>query len=489
MSDARWRRVQDLYHGALERPALLRAEFLSEECAGDAGLRHEVQSLLDQPISADQFLVAGESSPDDTSSVRIGQLLGIYQVKAFIGRGGMGEVYRARDTKLDRDVAVKLLPNSFVSDPGRCARFEREARILATLNHPNIGAIYGLEDADGLRALVLEFVDGETLAVRIAHGPLPLKDALAIARQITDAVGAAHDKGIVHRDLKPSNVALTHDGTVKVLDFGLAKVGAEGSLPDLTNWPASGTRDGVIFGTAAYMSPEQARGQRVDKRADIWAFGCLLFEMLTARHPFAGATTTDTLAAIVEREPDWSALPEETPVNVMRLLKRCLEKDARKRLRDIADGGIELDDVTGGALEMSGTATGHARRRRREYVAWSFTAVGLIGLVASVLVSRDATPVASPVARTTLVLPADQRVVAGASDYPLAVSADGARLAYVAEVSGRAQLYVRELDALEPVAIAGTAGARHPFFSPDGQWIGFFAGGALQRVAAKGGAP
>ena len=211
--------------------------------------------------------------------------------------------------------------------------------------------------------------------------------------------------------------------------------------------------------------------------------------MLTGRNPFARATITDTLAAIVEREPDWSALPQETPVHVMRLLKRCLEKDARKRLRDIADGCIELDDMTADALEISGTSTGHARRRRREYVAWSFTAVGLIGLVASLLVSRHATPVASPVARTTLVLPADQRVVAGASDYPLAVSADGARLAYVAEVSGQAQLYVRELDALEPTAIAGTAGARHPFFSPDGQWIGFFAGGALQRVAAKGGTP
>ena len=226
MSDARWRRVQDLYHGALERPAPVRAEFLSEACAGDAGLLHEVQSLLDQPISAEQFLVATASSPDDTSSVHIGQLFGVYQVKAFIGRGGMGEVYRARDTTLGRDVAIKILPRLFITDPDRLTRFEREARVLASLNHPHIGAIYGLEDVDGVRGLVLELVEGDTLADRIERGPIPPTETLAIARQIADALGAAHKKGIIHRDLKPSNIKVTPDGVVKVLDFGLAKATA-----------------------------------------------------------------------------------------------------------------------------------------------------------------------------------------------------------------------------------------------------------------------
>jgi len=482
---AQWVRINELFHAVVVTPAAERAAFLSAECGADAALRAEVESLL-------------AAHRDEQTGVRpgavvVGSRLGDYEVTGFIAAGGMGEVYRAHDTKLGRDVAIKILPRLFVNEPERLARFEREARMLASLNHPNIAAIYGLEECNGAQALVLELVDGPTLADRLAKGPLTLRDALTIAVQIADALEAAHEKGIVHRDLKPANVKITAAGTVKVLDFGLAKAVAGDSGAGLTQSPTvtvDGTREGVILGTAAYMSPEQARGQAVDKRTDMWAFGCVVYEMLTGLGAFSRETITDTLAAIVEREPDWSPLPPETPAHVLRLLKRCLEKDPRKRLRDIGDARIELDEMAGGAPEMPGGAADRARSRRREHVAWSFAAVGLAALTASVVVSRGrGTPVASPVARTTLVLPADETVVSAASDYPLAVSPDGARFAYVAAVGGRAELYVRELDALEPRAIAGTAGARHPFFSPDGEWIGFFAGGALQRVAVNGGAP
>ena len=256
---------------------------------------------------------------DAGASVLSGRRLGAYQVQARIGVGGMGEVYRARDTKFGRDVAIKILPRHFTSDPDRLARFEREARVLASLNHPHIGAIYGFEDADGVRALVLELVEGETLADRIARGPIPLNDALTIARQIADALDAAHEKGIVHRDLKPANIKITPDGIVKVLDFGLAKAASgDAATADLTQSPTvtvGGTREGVILGTAAYMSPEQARGQTVDKRTDIWAFGCVLYEMLTGRAAFARDTLTDTLAAVVEGRPNWSLLSATPTTN------------------------------------------------------------------------------------------------------------------------------------------------------------------------------
>src|SRR5687767_2250574 len=289
-----------------------------------------------------------------------GTRIGVYQIEFRIGAGGMGEVYRARDTKLRRDVAIKILPRVFTSDPDRLMRFEREARMLATLNHPHIGAIYGLEDADGMLALVLELVDGETVANRIARGPLPVKDALTLARQIADALDAAHEKGIVHRDLKPANIKITSEGTVKVLDFGLAKA-AGAATADHTQSPtatAGGTREGVILGTAAYMSPEQARGLKVDKRTDIWAFGCVLYEMLTGRLPFAGHTVSDTIAAILEREPDWKALPDGTPASIRRVLQRSLEKDLKRRLRDIGDARLELDDV------LSSAAVPHLREPR-----------------------------------------------------------------------------------------------------------------------------
>jgi TolB-like protein/Tfp pilus assembly protein PilF len=287
--------------------------------------------------------------------------MGIYKLGPLLGAGGMGEVYRARDTKLGRDVAIKILPAHLLSDPDRRARLEHEARLLASLNHPNIGAIYGLDDTDSVLALVLELVEGETLAERIAGAPLPLKDAVAIARQIADALGAAHDRGIVHRDLKPANIKLTRDGTVKVLDFGIARStpvsGNERDAVPLPTMTLDATQQGMILGTAAYMSPEQARGKSVDKRTDIWAFGCVLYEMLSGRSPFAGDTLPDTIAAILEREPDLSGLPERTPASLRTLVRRCLEKDPRQRLQDIGDARLELEELSIAVSSPAGRRT------------------------------------------------------------------------------------------------------------------------------------
>src|SRR5215472_236829 len=281
-------------------------------------------------------------------TLNAGARLGPYEIVSPLGAGGMGEVYRARDGKLNRDVAIKILPAAFATDADRLARFRREAQVLAALNHPHVAAIYGLQESSGVEALVLELVEGETLIDRIARGPLPPEEALEIARQIAQALEAAHERGIVHRDLKPANVKLTPEGRVKVLDFGLAKaLSADESSADLSTSPtitAQSTKAGVIIGTAAYMSPEQARGKAVDKRADIWAFGALLYEMLTGRRCFQGETVSDTLAAVLMRDPDWSALPAKTPVSVRRVLRRCLDRDPRTRFHDIADARLELDE-------------------------------------------------------------------------------------------------------------------------------------------------
>ena len=320
---------------------------------------------------------------------------GPYEIIAKIGAGGMGEVYRARDTKLDRDVALKILPAAFASDPGRLARFEREAKTLAALNHPHIAHIHGLEEFDGVRTLVLEFVDGPTLADRIAHGPIPINEALTIARQIAEALEAAHDQGIIHRDLKPENIKVRTDGTVKVLDFGLAKAldPTSAATADVTasptiTAPALMTGAGMIVGTAAYMSPEQARGKAVDRRTDIWAFGCVLFEMITGRRVFPGATVSDTIAAVLERSPDWTALPPATPPRVRHILARCLEKDPKQRWRDIADVRIELDD--GEAWRPQTDRVSPKTSRAAERAAWAL----LVALAAAVAA------VATPMFRT-----------------------------------------------------------------------------------------
>jgi TolB-like protein/tetratricopeptide (TPR) repeat protein len=393
----RWRRVEELYHAASARPVAERGAFLSEVCAGDARLREEVASLLAQPVSADgplEHAARGVASPT-MSRFAAGTRLGPYEIAGPLGTGGMGEVYRARDSQLNRDVALKVLPELSALDPDRLARFRREAQVLASLNHPNIGAIYGLEDAGpspgseqaAIRALVLELVDGPTLAERIAQGPIPLQDALPIARQVCEALAAAHEQGVVHRDLKPANIKLRPDGTVKVLDFGLAKVFlGEGSRADRSQSPtvaAGGTQEGLILGTAAYMSPEQARGLAVDKRTDIWAFGCVLDEMLTGRARFHGPTVTDTLAAILEREPEWDTLPGATPPAIRRVLQRCLEKDPKRRLRDIADARMEIEDALGGGARTGADAAIDAPTRVRVRRRWALAMVtSLVALTA-----------------------------------------------------------------------------------------------------------
>jgi serine/threonine protein kinase/WD40 repeat protein len=356
----RLREIEELFHEARARRPAERDAFLARACADDAALRREVESLLAQPpagvIDAPLGVLVAELVTPLAPRLAPGSSVGVYRIERLLGVGGMGEVYRARDTTLGRDVAIKILPSHFTTDPERLARFEREARMLAALNHPNIGAIYGLDAANGVRALVLELVEGETLADRIQRGPVPIADALTIARQIADALDAAHEKGIVHRDLKPANINVTPDGVVKVLDFGLAKA-ASGEFQS----PAAAvgaTQERTILGTAAYMSPEQARGQAVDRRTDIWAFCCVLYEMLTGRAAFPGETVSDTIAAILEREPNWAALPAATPPAVARLLKRGLEKDLKRRLRDIADARAELDDAFEGGTALAAMARG-----------------------------------------------------------------------------------------------------------------------------------
>ena len=383
-----------------------------------------------------------------------GTRLGAHEIVGLLGAGGMGEVYCVRDTKLRRDVALKILPPLFAADPDRRARFTREAHVLASLNHPHIASIYGIEESEGVIALVLELVEGPTLAERIealrAKGSgLPIDEALAIAAQIADALDAAHEKGIVHRDLKPANIKLTDDGRVKVLDFGLAKALDAGSAslsgeremsmsPTMT---AMGSRRGVIVGTAAYMSPEQAKGKPVDKRADIWAFGCVLFEMLTGQRAFDGEDVTDFVVAVMTKEPDWTALPASTPSRVLELLTRCVKKDPRERLRDIGDARIELE-----RLEMSDRLEETSRPVRKSYAPpWAILAAlfAAIAITFGVLYVRQTTPLQPQLTKLQLLPPEKSNFGA------IAVSPDGRRLAFTAaDSSGKAQLWVRELSVL-----------------------------------------
>jgi Tol biopolymer transport system component len=424
--------------------------FLAKACPDDDALRRDVESLLNESASDDGFLdgpaivAAAQLAIDLPSGVMIGRSLGAYHLEALLGAGGMGEVYRAHDAKLGRDVAIKILPRAFTSHPDRLARFEREARMLAALNHPNICAIYGLEESESVRFLVLELVEGETLAHRLASrgdsrgSGLPTSEALTIGRQIVDALEAAHDKGIVHRDLKPANISLTPDGVVKVLDFGLAKaVGGDGSSPDLTHAPdatRTGGREGAVMGTAAYMSPEQARGLPVDKRTDIWAFGCVLYELLTGRVTFAGDTVSDSIAKILEREPDWSALPAATPAPIRRLLLRCLTKDPRKRLRDIGDVRIEIDAI-GDVLPGPSDTPVAARRRWRSALGAAVVVLGLLVAVGATWLTWAA--LAPPSIETRL---ARARFVPftnfEGSELDAAISHDGDFVAFLADRDG-----------------------------------------------------
>ena len=409
----------------------------------------------------------------------------------------MGEVYRARDTRLNRNVAIKSLPATFAHDPERVARFKREAQLVAALNHPHIAGIYGLEEFDGNQFLVLELVEGGTLADRLARGPLDFAEALRIAREVIDALEAAHDKGIVHRDLKPGNIALTADGQVKILDFGLARfeAGEMGSSIELTNSPTlafAGTQAGVILGTAAYMSPEQAKGRAVDKRSDVWAFGCVFFEMLTGRKAFEGEDVSDTLASILRAEPDWTAIPPGVPQSVRTLIKRCLEKDRRSRIPDLSVVRFMLDDGSSAeshpAVSSSsiGTAPAPAGRRALPWLAAGVLALALGGVLAFWVPWRKA-PAPGPVRVSAEIGASASLFGVGAST---ALSPDGRMLAMTAtpEVTDQPRLYVRRLDQLQATMLPGTEGAAAPFFSLDGQWIGFFANGKLKKVAVAGGA-
>ncbi len=429
----------------------------------------------------------------------IGQTLSHYKITDKLGEGGMGEVYRATDTKLNRDVALKVLPEAFAADRERMARFSREAQVLASLNHPNIASIYGLEDSDDKHDLVLELVEGATLAERIQVGAIPLEESLKIALQMAEALEAAHDKGIIHRDLKPANVKITPEGKVKVLDFGLAKA-LEDETPatDLTSSPTrTGTAVGVIMGTAGYMSPEQARGQVVDKRTDIWAFGCVLYEVLTGKQAFGGETVTDILAAIVHEDPDWEALPEGTPRAIQRLLRRCLEKDPHDRLHHIADARIVIKYVLSEPVEDSGVGVATATPTWWQEPT-RLAVVGLMVLVAGVLLgfllwnlAYDSQPPPPTVTRFSLPLPEDEAIPPPPS---LALSPDGTQLVYGAVRDNTRRLYLRAIDGLEAKEIPGAEGGYSPFFSPDGKWVGFFTlhtqvKGELKKWSLLGGEP
>jgi Tol biopolymer transport system component len=387
----------------------------------------------------------------------------------------MGEVYRARDTRLGREVAIKILPSAFMTDSERRARFDREARVLAALNHPHIAAIYGVEDAGTVRALVLELVDGPTLADRLTLGRIPLREALVIARQIADALDAAHQKGIVHRDLKPANIKVTPSGVVKVLDFGLAKAAGDVPSPDLSHSPTvtiDATREGVILGTAAYMSPDQARGKPVDKRTDVWAFGCVVFEMLTGRKPFAGETVSDTMAAILEREPTWEALPAATPRSARRLLERCLEKDVTRRLRDIGDARIEIDDALGDRVDRSGASPGLSVGRLGRWVA----GIGIIAALVAVGFSGRFIRWSDGQLNTApLNMRFDQLTSESGTEWFPSLSPDGQWVAYAGEAGGNRDIYLQSISGKTPINLTADSADDddQPEFSRDGERIAF----------------
>ena len=427
----------------------------------------------------------------------IGRQLGPYEITAKLGEGGMGEVFRAHDTKLEREVAIKVLPPAFVEDPERLARFEREAKLLAQLNHPNIAHIYGMEASGEAHALVMELVPGPTLAERLESGSLSLDESLSLARQIAEAVEQAHEKGIIHRDLKPQNVKVTDDGKVKVLDFGLAKAmdptaagsGAPSQLAASPTLTLGATVQGVILGTAAYMAPEQAKGFAVDRRADVWAFGVVLYEMLTGVSPFVGDSVPDTLARVLQRDVDFTKLPDATPPAIRTLLRRCLERNPKNRLHDIADARIVIDDLLSGRFASEPAPAALAPRRSR--APWIVAAAAIVVAVGAFVLARPASRPASDarqVLRVHFVPPDGERLYFG-TGRSVAVSPDGTKLVYSIESGVSSELRLRALDSGTSTPIPGTEGATNPFFSPDGRWIAFVANSQLKKVALAGGMP
>jgi len=495
LKPARWDQIESLYHQALEIDEKHRAAFLHEACGSDHDLRRNLEELLAEGARAENFLekaalreiahefVGIEGSTLSSHQYWAGRRVGNYQFLSLLGVGGMGEVYRAHDTKLKRDVAIKILPDDEAShDLDRVGRFQREAEVLASLNHPNIAAIYDLEEAGGSFFLVLELVEGETLAERLKGGRIPLDEALQIAAQIVDALAAAHDRGIIHRDLKPANIKRTPEGKVKVLDFGLAKAFAVESVdPPPANPPklVSSSTSGMIVGTAAYMSPEQANGTMLDRRTDIFAFGALLYEMLSGQPAFPGETTSAILAAVNRAEPDWQKLPAGTPAAIRRLLRRCLQKDRSRRLQAAGDARIEIDEAAAESANDSQLDAGVLSRVQfRSRLAW-----GTLALVGLVVVLAGAWSVLSPVPDASLATEARLELSTPPTTEPvsLAISPDGQKIVYVAGSDGQS-LWVRPLDSVVAQPLAGTDGATYPFWSPDSRSIGFFAQGKLKRI-------
>ena len=479
----RWEKISRVYHAALARREEERAVFLSDACAGDNAIRREVEALLACDTAAERFLepamevAARMMKGAHTEDSLVGRQIGVYRITSLLGAGGMGEVYRAYDTKLNREVALKVLPDLFAAAPERLKRFQREAQALAALNHPSIAHIHGFEEADGVPALVMELVDGDELGELMAHGPMPLQDVLPIARQIAEALEEAHQHGIIHRDLKPANIKVRDDGAVKVLDFGLAKAfdPKSASGANLPTHDADATEMGLILGTAHYMAPEQAVGKPIDKRVDVWAFGVVLYEMLTGRRAFDGEDVSGILAAVLKDTPSWAMLPAETPSSIRRLLHRCLEKDRRERLGDMSAVRLDIKDALAGDPTSAGakvpTAVGTGHR-----LAWAaaLLAITVLSGLLSILYFR--TPPEQPEMRLEI------STSSSANAFSFALSPDGRRLAFVADDAGESRLWVRRLDdPMRAEPLAGTEEATYPFWSPDSQSIAFFAGGWLKR--------
>jgi serine/threonine-protein kinase len=422
----------------------------------------------------------------------IGTELGSHEIIALLGKGGMGEVYRARDLKLKREVAIKILPDEFSRDADRLSRFQREAEALAALNHPNIAAIYDLAQAGDTRFLVLELVEGETLADRIARGPISIEDTVHIAKQICEALEAAHERDIVHRDLKPANITLTRDGKVKVLDFGLAKIFSkdthETSASNSPTLSMAATQLGIILGTAAYMSPEQARGRSVDRRSDVFAFGCVLYEMLTGKPAFEGSDVSEVLASVIKSEPKWDTLPSATPPVLRVFLRRCLEKDPWRRIHDIGDVRLALEGFFDDIAQQAILSSAPQSRPHRWHLALAAVIAATTAVLLTVVVFQFATrPRPGATIRLTAEAPNGIGLGVGAQDPDISISPDGRTIVYVAGNQNSSQLYVRRLNGLQATPLPGISRARNPFFSPDGNWIGFFDGSTLKKVGVNGG--
>jgi len=494
MSSDRWKQIEEAYHGARDLSGEERSRFLDQRCGSDQALREQIERLLAQDENVSGFLnrPAIEFATELRSVANVapltGRRIGVYEVLEHIGSGGMGEVYRARDTKLNRDVALKVLPPAVAFDKSRVARFTREAQVLASLNHPNIAAIYGLEESDGVQALVLELVDGPTVADRIARGPIPLDEALSIARQVADALETAHELGIIHRDLKPANIKLRPDGTVKVLDFGLAKAIASATEADTlpTNSPPV-TMPGIVLGTPGYMSPEQTKGQSADKRADVWAFGCVLFEMLSGKRAFAGDHLTDTFAAVLRDEPKWGALPPSMPEPIRALIEGCLQKDPRERVPNLSTArfllGAKRFNRAGGAV-----ATPPPLWKRAGLVAAAAVAGAIIGGLAVLWKTTYVSPTPQ-VARFSIRLSEDQEFT-NLGRQQVSISPDGSTIAYIANQS----IYVRLMSDALARRLTTPAGPflqlTNPTFSPDGKTIAFWSWqGQILKIDVSGGTP